>query len=403
MIGWRFRGLLCALALATALPSVARATGGDRLAAECLRLIRDGHHTPTVDPRECTDAIHSGDLNDETMALVLYARGAILMKRGHPDKGARDFAQAAALNPDPAFVHFMGGMMRLVADDPASAVVEWSAALKIRENPTIRLERGRALLLLGQPAEALEDFHHVLEAWPLSAEAWVGRGKAQLGAGRPDAALEDLNRVLVRRPGHVEALKARAAAHFDKGDAVSAKADAAQAAALHPHNAVLSGKLAFADGDWRAVTAAFLKADPYLTLAERRHLYIWSALAERRRTKQPETGGMFLVFDQKNAGLWPMPAMRFVVRSQYSRKVYFEQFTAITEAQVFAAARDKDPRVAEVQKVQAAFYVGQIYLGIDKPADAARVFRQIVDAAQFDSWEYRISLVELTRLSKAKK
>lgn len=403
MTGGLRRGTLLVVAVLVGQPAVARTSDGERLAAECLRLIRDGHHMPTVDPKQCTEAIESGDLGDEAMALTLYARGAIRMRRGHPEKGARDFTQAAALNPDPAFIHFMGGMMRLVADDPASAVAEWTMALKMRENPTIRLERGKALLLLGQPAEALEDFSHVLEAWPLSAEALVGRGRARLGAGRPDAALEDFKRVLAERPDHVEALKARAAAYFDKGDAVAAKADAARAAAIHPHNAILSAKLAFAEGDWPAVTSALRKADPYLTLAERRHIYLWGALAERRRTKLPETGSMFMVFDAKNPNLWPMPAMRFVVRTQHKEKVFWEQFTAITESQVFAAAKDKDPRVAEVQKVQAAFYVAQVYLGIDKPADAARVFRQIIDTGQFDSWEYRISLVELGRLGKANK
>ncbi|HJQ60052.1 MAG TPA: tetratricopeptide repeat protein [Vineibacter sp.] len=391
------------VALVASVSGTAQATTGDRLAAACLQLIRDGHHTLTVDPRECTDAIESGDLSDETMALVLYARGAIRMQRGHPKSGARDFAQAAALNPDPSFVRFMGGMMRLVADDPASAVIEWTSALKIRENPTIRLERGKALLLLGQPAEAIEDFNHVLEAWPLSAEAWVGRGSAQLGAGRPEAALTDLNRVLDKRPEHVEALKARAAALFDKGDAMSAKIDAARAAKIHPHNALLSAKLAFAGGDWQAMNLELRKADPYLSLAERRHIYIWSAIAERRHSGKPGVGGLPMVFDPAQANVWPMPAMRFVIRAQYPRKEYFERFTAISEAQVFAAAKDDDPRVADAQRVQAAFYVGQIYLGIDKPAEATRVFRQIADAAQFDSWEYRVTLVELARLGKPKK
>ena len=79
---------------------------------------------------------------------------------------------------------------------------------------------------------------------------------------------------------------------------------------------------------------------------------------------------------------------------------YFPRFARVSEAQVLASANDLDPGVAARQRVQAAFYMGQIYLGTNRPADAARLFRQFVDPAQFDSWEYRINLLELARLSK---
>jgi len=395
------RRILFALGLAAFhLGGPAVAANGHQLAEQCLRQIRENRHTPFVDPRECSDAIASGDLDDETLALVLYSRGAILMQRGHPEAGARDFAQAALLNPDPAFVLFMRGMLRLVADDPMTAVAEWNRALAQRDHPAIRLQRGRALLMLGRPDAALEDFHHVLDAWPTSSEACVGRGRALLALGRPDESLADFDRVVAKFPGDTEALMYRATARFDKGDRVAAKVDAERVAGLHPRNALFSARLLFAEQDWAGATAAFMKADPYLTLPEQRHVYLWDAVAQRRRKAEPAVSGVPQVFDPAKADMWPMTAMRFVIRAQYPSMDYFPRFARVTEAQVLASANDPDSGVAARQRVQAAFYMGQIYLGTNQPADAARLFRQFIDPAQFDSWEYRINLLELARLRK---
>jgi hypothetical protein len=62
--------------------------------------------------------------------------------------------------------------------------------------------------------------------------------------------------------------------------------------------------------------------------------------------------------------------------------------TSINEAQVLASANDQDTQVAALQRAQAAFYIGQIYLGTDRRADVARLFRQVVEPPLFDSWEY---------------
>lgn len=403
----RSRLLVVAFLVAGGLPGAsAFAAEGNILAEQCLRQVRESRYDADKGTKPCADAISSGDLDDETLALVLYARGAIMMHHGQTRLAAESFAQAALINPEPSFVHFMRGMSRLIAGDPALAVVELNAALARRDNIAVRQQRGRALLQLGRYEAALDDFHHVLDAWPLSAEAFIGRGASLLAQGRPDAAIIEFDRVLALAPDDVDALVYRAAARFDKGDLAQARADAERVAQLRPRSSgavFLAARLRFADGDWRGANTALLKAIDIATPAERRSILFWQAIAQRRMEGQRSVGGVIEAFDRANAARWPMTAMRFFVRSQYPEPQFYPLYAPITEAQVFASANDPDPKIATVQRVQAAFFVSQTYLALDRPKDAARVLAQVADAGLFDSWEYRVNLLELARLSKAKR
>jgi tetratricopeptide (TPR) repeat protein len=69
--------------------------------------------------------------------------------------------------------------------------------------------RGRALLQLGRPAEAVADLRIAAEAEPASAAALYEYARALAGAGDTGAAIEALDRALARDPAHLPAARLR--------------------------------------------------------------------------------------------------------------------------------------------------------------------------------------------------
>lgn len=90
-------------------------------------------------------------------------------------------------------------LARSVSPEQGLMVLEQAARIA-PQDPSVPAERGRILLALGRPAEALAAFGRALALDPANAAALNNRGAALAALGQPDAARADFERALQREP-----------------------------------------------------------------------------------------------------------------------------------------------------------------------------------------------------------
>jgi Mlc titration factor MtfA (ptsG expression regulator)/Tfp pilus assembly protein PilF len=182
-------------------------------------------------------------------------------------QAVRECTQALAHRPDFAEAYRERAEHLLALGDPAGAVADWDAVLRLagdeEERADAHFARAQALRQAGRDAEALHDLDALLALHPDSGGALVER--AALHAGQRDraAARRDLDLAVRLDPRDDGALLARAALDEQDGQLPRARKDLHRAAGLRPHDPAVFRRLARVHqrlGDPRRALAAAREA-----------------------------------------------------------------------------------------------------------------------------------------------
>lgn len=145
------------------------------------------------------------------------------------------FAAAAALAAwaGPAEDGVARGMKALEARDVVSAMAAFTEVLEADpRNVTAAYERGRLLLVIGEPGNAVADFTTAILGDPAFGRAYVGRAQAKLVLKDAESAIADFDQAIMVAPGDFEVHVARAAFRLRIGNIPGARTDLANAKAV---------------------------------------------------------------------------------------------------------------------------------------------------------------------------
>jgi hypothetical protein len=121
-----------------------------------------------------------------------------------------------ALEPNDAEARNGRGRVLLRLNEPAQALADFDAAAALaRDHAGARINRGNALAMLGRLDEALAQYDALLIAHPAHAELHFNRGLALASLGRHADAIAAYEEALAIRPGH-------RGAHLNRGVALQA-------------------------------------------------------------------------------------------------------------------------------------------------------------------------------------
>lgn len=126
---------------------------------------------------------------DPASAIAHAALGVLLGARRDQAAAAKlELERALQLSPEsvPALVGL--AQIQLADGDLDGAAARLEAALRLRDDTSVRALLGRTRLQQGKHAEAAALLERATSADPKSADAWSGLGQALLGQGRPDEA-----------------------------------------------------------------------------------------------------------------------------------------------------------------------------------------------------------------------
>ena len=137
----------------------------------------------------------------------------------------------------------------------------YDAALAVGPHHLVYNNRGAALLQMGKPAEALEDFDAAIKMKPDYADAYGNRGMALLGLGKLDEAIEACDRALALDAKSVVAYNCRGAVFLKKGDTEHAMMDFNAAIMMNPRYATALSNRASIYLDQGNVDAAIQDCD----------------------------------------------------------------------------------------------------------------------------------------------
>lgn len=175
---------------------------------------------------------------------------------------------------------------------------------------TLHNSRGRALLLIGDPREALKAHDAALAANPSSAEAHLGRARAQLDLGDPDTAAANASAALELNPRHAGAWRLLGRLRFLAGDDPGADRALARALDLNYADAeahAFRGFVRYRQARFPEAVAAFREARTWQLGYQYLPLWQWLA-ALGAKTGAPDSVGS-TVQDLK-PDEWPAPLFR---------------------------------------------------------------------------------------------
>lgn len=154
---------------------------------------------------------------------------------GRSDEAERCADRLITAHPQDANGHYLKGVARLLADDPAAALRALAAASKrAPRQPLIETARGRALLALDRLGEARAAFETAVAASPEHAEAWLKLGEIHERQERRADAERAFERAAAAPSYRGAALCALAELVDGRGDAARALEIANAAAAADP-------------------------------------------------------------------------------------------------------------------------------------------------------------------------
>jgi tetratricopeptide (TPR) repeat protein len=132
--------------------------------------------------------------------------GFLSVQRG-PDEAAPYVEKALQLNPESPETHLTLAMIRLDQKHPAEALELLNKASRYYggDSPEVRYHRGRALMNLHRPADAIRELDETIAASPGHAPAYFLRGRILLKMGLVQEAIDNFRRNLVLDPDFVDA------------------------------------------------------------------------------------------------------------------------------------------------------------------------------------------------------
>ncbi|HXJ02498.1 MAG TPA: tetratricopeptide repeat protein [Micropepsaceae bacterium] len=173
---------LPATMLSMILCASAQASGRSDLRAGYDALL---HHDYETAIALLTNAIETGDLSRDNLALAYHYRGAEYLKAARPDEAIADLDRAIAIAPS--------------------------------RYPTAYSDRGIAYRRKGDYAKAIADYSEAIRLWPDWHDWYLNRGLAYAANGQYQEAISDYDRTLYYRPRLVSAYVARADAFLRQG------------------------------------------------------------------------------------------------------------------------------------------------------------------------------------------
>ena len=176
---------------------------------------------------------------------ALCGLGAILLKRGEPERGFELIAQAVALAPTDAVVMGNLAIAYMVCDKLPEAVDCARRALDLGPDKAgLHAIFAGVLSALDRTAEALEAQRHAVALAPDSADQRFNLGNALLAAGQPAVALAEFEAALDIDPNHAGAINNLALLHKQAGRTDNALALLDRARLQDPLNPRLLANLA---------------------------------------------------------------------------------------------------------------------------------------------------------------
>lgn len=175
-------------------------------------------------------------------------RGNALTRLGRYGEAASDLQRAAALAPqnDPEPLIALGAALVLAGDgNGAVQALDRAAGLAPANRPDGRVffNRGRALVLLGRPQEAIRDFDAALALNASDAQAYAFRGDARLILGDRQGAYADYGAAAQAKPDYADAFLRRGKIAWEAGQQGQAAADLRRAYELGAQDAWLTERM----------------------------------------------------------------------------------------------------------------------------------------------------------------
>ncbi len=119
-------------------------------------------------------------------------RARVLRSAGDRASGEAEVEYALTIHPDQPQLHELRGLLRLDAGDPAGAIENLNRAIALNARDRVHVEKADALLALGRPRAALEEWSLALRIDPEWPEAYLGRARTSFLLGAWDQGLADL-------------------------------------------------------------------------------------------------------------------------------------------------------------------------------------------------------------------
>jgi lipoprotein NlpI len=238
--------------------------------------------------------------------------------------------------------------------DSAIAVLDRAIAAQPTLAEAYR-NRGRAYRGKNDVAHALSDFDHALTLEPGNAHVYNDRAITYQFAGDLDRAIHEYSLALEKDPNHALARKNRGRAEFFAGRLPDAADDLRLGLQLDSTNAYVA---------------------------------IWLYFINRRLAR-PDTALFAAHVARTDPAQWPAPVAQFYLGK-------------LTEAQLFAAAKETNSPAMRDQTCAVSFYLGEDLLVKKRAADAVKRFEETRAACPKTSTEYEGAVAELARLQGAK-
>jgi lipoprotein NlpI len=234
--------------------------------------------------------------------------------------------------------------------DIDKAIADYSEAIRLKQDFAVAYyRRGLAYVDKGDFQQAIADYGEAGRLNPDHTAAHFNRATLSYQVGDVDQAIAALDALLESDPTDPDALFLRGIAHLSRDSPANAVSDFERVVRQGPSDA-------------QAV--------------------LWRDIAERRDGWPGQLGEAVSLLDMEE---WPAPIVRFYLGQAQSDEV-------------FAAAKDQDPKVQQNQLCEAHLFIGEHALLEGDKAGAKRQFELARDTCDKNYTEYGIALAELQRL-----
>jgi lipoprotein NlpI len=340
---------------------------------------------PDLAIRYCSEAIASGQLTGEPLALAYVVRALAHRVRDRFDDAIADFSTAIGIEPHPSLIAERGKTFAM-AHRHQEAIADFETAAQRNKQLARMFEEAAEWFAEGHYfTEAILYFDGGLRALPNDTHLIRRRGDMEDSLGRQDAAIALYEAGLRIEPDNASLHASRAVALMHKRAYDRALGDLDRALELQPKFAQARYTRARALFDLARFGEA---AEEFRRTMEdgRRDSYtaVWRYLSLSRDGKygRAELRESVRTVDIER---WPAPVMALLL-------------DAITPEQLLTIALDAEPRTARNQRCEALFFTGQYHLLAGRTDEAVAAFEAAVGTGVIEFVEYWHAKAELQRL-----
>lgn len=370
-----------------------------------------------------TQAIDSGRLSDEKLALVLGSRGVSFDMKGELDKAIDDFNEAIRLKPDYSRAYIYRGLTLVKKNDGRRAIIDFTEAITL--DPHIAYvalnDRANAYELIGDDDRAIEDYGRAIQLNPGYTETYFNRAMLLYKKGDYDGAIDDDSRAIDLNPDYVFAYRNRGVAYLAKDKNEMAIADFSAAIALDPYDATAYGNRGTANaamGEFeRSVfdlsaaitlnpdrTEFYIKRAQAMLYSDRPDAAIADLIAALKLDPTEAYAMVWLHLAYVRAGRNDSSELRSAARNVEPSKwlrVVVDLFLGNATPEMVDIARDANDALGEYseRQCQTSFYLGMFNLEKGNKVEAEQYFRASVDFCPRSLFEFAAAKVELVHLN----